>query len=114
MEISPDNFRNKLSNARQQLYNFMQNKCGLVNKANPCRCNKKVTVAVESGMVDAKNLLFNKKEFSTFKDSLEPDANYLVEESEHLYAALHRDHSYRTHFEKTNLIESILESPNWK
>jgi RNA polymerase sigma factor (sigma-70 family) len=114
MEISPDNFRKKLSNARQHLYNFMQNKCGLVNKANPCRCNKKVTVAVESGMVDAKNLLFNKKEFSTFKESLEADANYLVEESEHLYAALHRDHSYRTHFEKTNLIESILESPNWK
>jgi RNA polymerase sigma factor (sigma-70 family) len=114
MGISKDNFRKKLSNARKDLHNFMRNKCGLVNKANPCRCHKKVTVAVEAGMVDAKNLLFNQKEFSTFKDSLKPDADYLVDESEQLYAELHRGHSYKTQFEKKNFLEIILESPNWR
>jgi RNA polymerase sigma factor (sigma-70 family) len=114
MDMTADNYRKKLSNARKQLYNFMQNKCGLVNKANPCRCNKKVTVAMEHGMVDAKNLLFNRKEFSTFKQALETDANYLVAESEELYTELHRDHSYKTTFEKKNFLENILESPNWR
>ncbi len=114
MEMSADNYRKKLSNARKQLHNFMLNKCGLVNKANPCRCHKKVTVALEHGMVDAKNLLFNQKEFSTFKQSLELDANYLVEESEQLYTELHRDHSYKTTFDKKNFLEIILESPNWR
>lgn len=114
MEVSPANFRKKLSDARRQLHNFMLNKCGLVNKANPCRCHKKVTVAMEQGMVDAKDLLFNQKAFSTFKKSLELDANYLVEEAEHLYTELHRDHSYKTTFDKKNFIEIILESPNWR
>jgi RNA polymerase sigma factor (sigma-70 family) len=114
MDMSKDNYRKKLSMARKQLHNFMLNKCGLVNKANPCRCHKKVTVAMEMGMVDAKNLLYNQKEFSTFKKSLEPDANYLVEESEQLYTELHRDHSYKTQFDKKNFIEIILESPNWR
>ncbi len=114
MEISKDNYRKKLSNARKDLHSFMLNKCGLVNKANPCRCHKKVTVALEKGMVDAKHLLYNQKEFSTFKSALETDANYLVEEAEQLYTELHRDHSFKTQFEKKNFLEIILESPNWR
>jgi RNA polymerase sigma factor (sigma-70 family) len=114
MEMSKDNYRKKLSNARKDLHNFMLNKCGLVNKSNPCRCHKKVTIALEQGMVDAKNLLFNQKEFSTFKAALEPDANYLVDQSEQLYTELHRDHSYKTQFEKRNFLEIILESSNWR
>ena len=37
-----DNYRAKLKKARRDLYNFNQ-KCGLVNKGNPCRCHKKVS-----------------------------------------------------------------------
>ncbi|PPK87666.1 RNA polymerase ECF family sigma subunit [Neolewinella xylanilytica] len=114
MEISRDNYRKKLSRARKDLHNFMQHKCGLVDKSNPCRCHKKVTVALESGRVDAKNLLYNRKEFSTFKAALAPDADYLVDESEQLYTELHRQHSYQTTFEKKNFLELILESPQWR
>jgi len=114
MEISKDNYRKKLSKARKDLHNFMQHKCGLVNKSNPCRCHKKVTIALEHGMIDAKNLLYNQKEFSTFKNALELDANYLVEESERLSTTLHQDHSYKKHFDKKNFLENILESPDWR
>ncbi len=114
MEISKDNYRMKLSKARKDLYNFMQNKCGLVNKANPCRCHKKVTFATENGMVDAKNLLFNRKEYSTFREQLEGDANFLVEDSEVKYAALHQDHSFRTSFDKKKMLVELLEDTNWK
>ena len=34
---SPANFRQKLSRARKDLYHWMHDKCGLVNKENPCR-----------------------------------------------------------------------------
>ncbi len=114
MGVSKATYRKKLSRARNDLHNFMQNKCGLVNKSNPCRCHKKVTVALEYGMVDAKNLLFNRKEYSTFQNQIESKANELVEESEDLYAKLHQDHSYKTQFEKKNFLQSILESPNWR
>jgi RNA polymerase sigma factor (sigma-70 family) len=114
MEISKDNYRMKLSKARKDLYNFMQNKCGLVNKANPCRCHKKVTFATENGMVEAKNLLFNRKEYSTFKEQLEPDADFLVDDSELKIAELHQDHSYKTTFEKKNFLVKILDDANWQ
>ncbi|MEL7220973.1 MAG: RNA polymerase sigma factor [Bacteroidota bacterium] len=37
-EISPASFRKRLSRVRKELYNWMNNKCGLVNKSNSCRC----------------------------------------------------------------------------
>lgn len=114
MEITKDNYRMKLSKARKDLYNFMQNKCGLVNKANPCRCHKKVTFATKNGMVDAKNLLFNRKEYSTFKEQLEPDADFLVDDSELKIAELHQDHSFKTAFDKKNFLVKILEDANWQ
>jgi hypothetical protein len=114
MEISKSNYRMKLSKARKDLYHFMQNKCGLVNKANPCRCHKKVTFATANGMVDAKNLLFNKKEYSTFRAQLGPDADFLVDDSELKIAALHQDHSFKTTFDKKNFLVKILEDANWQ
>ena len=114
MEITKDNYRMKLSKARKDLYNFMQNKCGLVNKANPCRCHKKVTFATENGMVDAKNLLFNRNEYSTFKEHLAPDADFLVDDSELKIAELHQDHSFKTTFDKKNFLVKILEDANWQ
>ena len=114
MSVSKDTYRKKLSRARADLYNFMRNKCGLVDKSNPCRCHKKVSIALKGGMVDAKNLLFNKKEYSTFKKQIEPEANRLVEESEDLYAALHKEHSFKTDFGKKNFLQSILESASWQ
>jgi RNA polymerase sigma factor (sigma-70 family) len=57
--ISPGNFRVRLHRARQDLYNWMNSRCGLVNKANPCRCSKKTTGYVRLGVVDPNRLVFN-------------------------------------------------------
>ncbi len=59
LDITRDNFRQKLSRARKQIFNFMNNKCGLMNKNNPCKCEKKTKVLLDSGYVNPKNLLFN-------------------------------------------------------
>mgnify|MGYP003346925776 CR=1 FL=1 len=37
LEICPENYRQKLSRARRDLHEWMNNRCGLVNTANPCR-----------------------------------------------------------------------------
>src|SRR5436309_9426443 len=47
--LSRDNFRQKLSRARKQIYNFMNDKCGLIDKKNPCRCERKTKALVDSG-----------------------------------------------------------------
>ena len=59
LEISPGNFRIKLMRARKDLYEWMNNRCGLVNKNNPCRCSKKTRGYINAGKVDPDNLQFN-------------------------------------------------------
>ena len=68
LETTRDNFRQKLSRARRDLHSFMQNKCGLVNKANPCRCAKKTQVFMKAGYVDPQRLLFAKAHMMRVRD----------------------------------------------
>jgi RNA polymerase sigma factor (sigma-70 family) len=58
LDISRENFRQRLARARRDLHNFMNDKCGLVNPANPCRCAKKTRGFMQAGYVDPANLLF--------------------------------------------------------
>jgi RNA polymerase sigma factor (sigma-70 family) len=59
LNISKDNFRQMLSRARKDLYNFMNNKCGLIRKENPCRCSGKTKGFIRAGKVNPENLQFN-------------------------------------------------------
>lgn len=58
MDISRDNFRQKLSRSRRRVANFMNEKCGLVNKNNPCHCKKLTKALIDNGTVDPNHLIF--------------------------------------------------------
>ena len=74
MDISRDNFRQKLSRARKQLFSFMHNKCGLMNRDNPCSCDKKTKVLIDSGYVNPKKMLFNINYVHTIESASEEKA----------------------------------------
>lgn len=57
--ITPGNFRIRLHRARRDLYAWMQDRCGLVNPANPCRCSKKTAGYIRAGHVDPARRVFN-------------------------------------------------------
>ncbi len=109
METSKANFRMKLSKARRDMENFMSGHCGLMDKRNPCRCNKKVTVAVESGYIDAKNLLFNREEYSTFKKQIAKDDTTLRDYASDRFIELQDNLTYKTDFDNKSFIEQILD-----
>lgn len=58
LEMTPVNFRQSLSRARHDLYQFMHGQCGLVNTSNPCRCPKKTKGFIEAGHVDPEHMQF--------------------------------------------------------
>ncbi|HUE70726.1 MAG TPA: RNA polymerase sigma factor [Pirellulaceae bacterium] len=68
LEMTADNFRQCLARARRDLSSFMNHQCGLVNKANPCRCPKKTKGFIEHGHVDPEHLLFAGKHVQRIKD----------------------------------------------
>ncbi|WP_298418170.1 RNA polymerase sigma factor [uncultured Kordia sp.] len=58
MEITSDNFRKKLSRSRTKIRNFLNNKCGLANPRNPCRCKKKIDFLIDQKIINPKDLRF--------------------------------------------------------
>jgi RNA polymerase sigma factor (sigma-70 family) len=68
MGESAANFRQLLARARKDLYEFMSDKCGLVNQANPCRCARKASGFMRNGWLDANNLQFSKDRIAAVRD----------------------------------------------
>ena len=68
MEVSWENFRQLLSRARRDLYQFMNEKCGLVNAANPCRCAKKTRSFMQAGYVNPERMEFTAGRLASVND----------------------------------------------
>lgn len=89
MEVSAENFRQLLSRARRDLYQFMNDKCGLVNQANPCRCARKATGFMRNGWLDANHLQFSKDRLATVSE-VAPDRLQELQELDRRHAELYR------------------------
>ncbi|MGD1840187.1 MAG: RNA polymerase sigma factor, partial [Thermonemataceae bacterium] len=103
-DISPQNFRVKLHRARKDLYSFMNNKCGLVNKSNPCRCPKKAKALISLGSLNEESKQINmtyKKRIADYVDAHEEEARDKFEEK---YTALFRAHPAKDSFDSETII----------
>lgn len=91
LEISADNFRQSLSRARRDLYQFMQGQCGLVNANNPCRCAKKTMGFIAAGHVDPAHLQFVPQHLQGIKDVAEGVVRTIELTVDEQYAAIFRE-----------------------
>ncbi|MEM6737826.1 MAG: sigma-70 family RNA polymerase sigma factor [Bacteroidota bacterium] len=109
-EITPQNFRIKLHRARKDLYNFMNKKCGLVNKDNPCRCPKKTKTLEQNGALDSQNMVFNVKFKNKVADYVEEHVEQADESFDEQYTSLYRDHPFKEDFDKETVMTKILNN----
>ncbi len=109
LNISKDNFRQKLTRARKDLYTFMREKCGLVNKNNPCRCRKKTRAFIEAGWVDPDNLQFNSHYIKRIYEVAGGGCNEASTLIESQYTEIYRSHPFQEHdFVKQKLSEILM------
>ena len=106
--LSRQNFRVKLHRARKDLHNYMNNKCGLVNPDNPCRCPKKAKALKEMGKLDEKNMQFNVGYQHQIADYVEEAHVQVREMMVEKVNKLYRAHPAKTKFKKETLISEIL------
>jgi RNA polymerase sigma factor (sigma-70 family) len=114
LEISKDNFRQRLSRARRDLYNFMNSKCGLINTANPCRCVRKTKAFIHAGWVDKEQLKFNTsylKKISELSPQKSHDLNDLTERA---YADLFKNHPFQEKEHDKKVFHDILSDDKVK
>jgi len=58
LDITPENFRKQRSRSKERIRNFLQQKCGLMDKNNPCRCKRKIDFLSDKELIDIKQLKF--------------------------------------------------------
>ncbi len=107
LDVSRDNFRQKLSRARRDLHSFAQGKCGLINPANSCRCTRKTKAFIDAGYVNPQNLLFVREHVQTVRD-VAPAVYDDLEEAHRQYAELHRAHPFQVPPDFAARLRSLL------
>ncbi|NMH86293.1 RNA polymerase sigma factor [Flavivirga algicola] len=114
MEISKENFRVKLHRAKKQLYNFMDNKCGLINKSNPCRCARKTAGFIKMGYVDPINLHFQKNTIAKINNIIDEKLETYKGEVISEYQKLFQEHPFLQSPDKLESIKNLLASKTIK
>lgn len=110
MEMSKGNFRVKLHRAKKQLYSFMDNKCGLINKNNSCRCARKTAGFIRQGYVNPKTLQFQKDAISTVEEQVDKKVSTYGNEVISAYQKLYQQHPFLQSPESLEGIRNLLAS----
>ncbi|MCG8391014.1 MAG: RNA polymerase sigma factor [Cytophagales bacterium] len=108
--ITPANFRKKLSRARKDLYQWMHNRCGLVNKNNPCRCPKKTKGFIDRGVVDPVNMKWHSDFKARIHELSVAKVDEVLNERDRVYAELFRDHPFKNYQKAYELLSKILSN----
>ena len=109
LEMTPDNFRQSLSRARRDLYQFMQNQCGLINANNPCRCHKKTKGFIDAGHVDPNSMTFSSLRFAKIRSLAAETYAQIDNVVDRQYAALFRDHPFLEPKDQILWLRKMLE-----
>lgn len=107
LDISNEAFRKRLSRARKDLYTFMDDKCGLINEKNPCRCSKKMQSFQNNGWIDPAYPRFSMPLVHRLKEQVK-DLHCEYDDFRRLeYQEIFRDHPF---FETPpQILEELLE-----
>lgn len=108
--ITAGNFRIRLMRARQDLYNWMNEKCGLVNKSNPCRCAKKTRAYITAGKVDPNNLKFNIRHKKKIYELSEKNAVSITNTVEDLHKNIFQQHPLQEPLTSSKIVGEIFNN----
>jgi len=110
MNTTPENFRMLLSRAKKDLYNFMQDKCGLVNTSNPCRCAKKTKAFIDAGFVNPRSLRFAGRHLRYIEGVAAVRQEELEDLLENEYRQLYLNHSFLEGPDFLKALDELLAS----
>jgi len=110
LELTSENFRQRLARARRDLRNFMNDKCGLVNPANPCRCAKKTRGFIQAGHVDPENLLFVRERICKVREAA-PKTYQTIKTLDDKCAEIYRGHPFYRPPDLVQMVRKLVLSP---
>lgn len=106
--ITPENFRKQLSRAKADLFQFMNNKCGLINPSNPCSCSKKTKGFLKEGKLDKHTKTFKENHIESVYEVVGENNEQLDQLMASKYLSLFQSAPYVEREITDQLIASIL------
>lgn len=106
--VTPVNFRQILSRARRDLYQYLHDNCSLVNPGASCRCARKTQAFVRSGFVDPASLTFTAEHRRKVHDLVPARSDELGAAFEQVAAQLYRGHPFYETADQVALIRQAL------
>jgi len=114
LEITPQNFRVKLSRARKELHNYMEYRCGLIKKSNPCRCVKKAKSALKMGVLNENNRILKPSYTKQIGDFVTKNQDTMTEVLDQKYIEIFRAHPGKSEFDAETVVSKIINDQTIK
>jgi RNA polymerase sigma factor (sigma-70 family) len=110
VEVTPANFRQILSRARRDLYEYLRDNCSLVNPANDCKCARKTRAFIQAGFVDPEKLEFTQAHVRKVREVVEQRAPELSDAYMEIAASVYRGHPFYEPAEQAEMLRRVLPS----
>jgi RNA polymerase sigma factor (sigma-70 family) len=110
VDVTPVNFRQILSRARRDLYEYLRGNCSLVNPDAPCKCVKKTRAFIQGGFVDPQKLQFTSQYQRKVRDVAGDRAGELIDAYMKVAAQVYRDHPFYEPAEQVATLRQALKT----
>jgi RNA polymerase sigma factor (sigma-70 family) len=107
-EVTPANFRQILSRARRDLYEYLRDNCSLVNAQNDCKCARKTRAFIQAGFVDPAKLEFTQAHARKVRDVAAQRVPELMDAYMEIGASVYRDHPFYEPSEQAVILRKAL------
>jgi RNA polymerase sigma factor (sigma-70 family) len=108
MDVTSVNFRQILSRARRDLYEYLRGNCSLVNPDAACKCAKKTRAFIQGGFVDPQKLQFTAEYQRKVRDVADDRAGELIDAYMNVAAHVYRDHPFYQPAEQVAALRQAL------
>ncbi|HLK68498.1 MAG TPA: RNA polymerase sigma factor [Bryobacteraceae bacterium] len=108
LEVTPANFRQILSRARADLYEYLRGNCSLVDPGNTCKCVRKTRAFIQGGFVDPQNLQFTADHLRKVREVADERAEEWSDAYMRLAASLYRGHPFYQPADQVEILRKAL------
>lgn len=110
LEVTPVNFRQILSRARRDLYEYLRGNCSLVNPEAACKCARKTSAFVKGGFVDPQKLTFTAGHRRKVREVADGRVHELIEAYTKVGTDVYRGHPFYEPSEQAARLREVLKS----
>jgi RNA polymerase sigma factor (sigma-70 family) len=107
-EVTPANFRQILSRARKDLYEYLGDNCSLVNPENDCKCVRKTRAFIQAGFVEPAKLEFTQAHVRRVREVAAQRTPEIFEAYMETAASVYRNHPFYESSEQAEILRRVL------